>query len=884
AITVGVSGNTQDITFETKNFDVNSTGAVTIDGTDFTYTPTGMYTVTSGGAYTIDATGAVTIDSDAASTLSGAGVNLTSDGANAITLTYAATGGTFQLTDGTTRMEVADNGDLILGDDGATTTIDGSTITLSGNTLFVGTITQTLTDATTNALDIQEGTNNYININTSDGAEAIQFGNAVTNPTYNFLGTGLTSFGGNIDMQTNLILNIGNAGTDFTSSGGLNLAGNIDVNGTTNDIAGTLNLSGGALTSTGAMTITPAAGNNLNIALSTTGDFAVNTDDLYVDTSSGFVGIGTTAPGSALDVKGTLRLSGSTSGYVGLAPAANAGSITYTLPSADGGSGQVLATNGGAILSWSPVNWTASGNDLYNNNSGNDGIGTTSPASLFSVGATSQFQVNSTGAIVASAGITSTGNATLSTAINSTNTFGSGASSINTIGSATTPGALTLLGSTIVAGGANTTAITLGNVTTNPTFTLLGTGLTTLGGNLTVTGTAWTATPTISGLITATSGLTATTGNITATLGNVAITAGLLSLNGVTRIDNTGVGTFITGTVIGTQTFTTNNIADSGALTIASGTASALTLNSGTTGTINIGTDASAEIINIGNTGAAAKTIYIGNNATAGTVTTIGSATNTGLVLSDAQWSVTDAGVANFVSVGTGTAGTGAFTTLSATGLSITSANTTQVTTASALALNVNSLTTGTGFYTASSSLSSGSLFDLAITGTAGLTNQKGLNVSLSGANATPAQTTYGAYLSNAHTGTSNNVGLYATATGGTNNYAAIFESGNVGIGTTSPSAMLSLYGTTNALRLSYDATNYSTLSADSTGQLQIKGASVYDASLTLGSNAANNVAIIFDDNSTAGDFYAGVDNDASGKFKIGLLSHDAFLTINTTG
>jgi hypothetical protein len=36
-----------------------------------------------------------------------------------------------------------------------------------------------------------------------------------------------------------------------------------------------------------------------------------------------------------------------------------------------------------------------------------------------------------------------------------------------------------------------------------------GSGLTTLGGNLTVTGTAWTATPTISGLITATSGLTA---------------------------------------------------------------------------------------------------------------------------------------------------------------------------------------------------------------------------------------------------------------------------------------------------------------------------------------------------------------------------------------
>src|SRR3989344_5349572 len=136
----------------------------------------------------------------------------------------------------------------------------------------------------------------------------------------------------------------------------------------------------------------------------------------------------------------------------------------------------------------------------------------------------------------------------------------------------------------------------------------------------------------------------------------------------------------------------------------------------------------------------------------------------------------------------------GTLTGLTVSGnLSLTSTNTTQVTTASALALNVNSLTVGTGFYVASSSLSSGSLIDLAITGTAGLTNQKGLNISLSGANATGAQTTYGAYLSNTHTGTSNNVCLYATASGGTNNYAAIFEAGNVGIGTTGPAALLHL-------------------------------------------------------------------------------------------
>lgn len=69
-------------------------------------------------------------------------------------------------------------------------------------------------------------------------------------------------------------------------------------------------------------------------------------------TSSGNVGIGTTAPNASLDVKGTLRLSGSTSGYVGFSPAAAAGSTTYTLPSADGTNGQVLSTNGSGTLSW----------------------------------------------------------------------------------------------------------------------------------------------------------------------------------------------------------------------------------------------------------------------------------------------------------------------------------------------------------------------------------------------------------------------------------------------------------------------------------------------------------------------------------------------------
>jgi hypothetical protein len=75
-------------------------------------------------------------------------------------------------------------------------------------------------------------------------------------------------------------------------------------------------------------------------------------NQLYLKQSNGFVGIGTSSPGSKLDINGVLRLSGSSSGYVGLAPAAAAGSTTYTLPSADGTNGQFLKTNGSGILSW----------------------------------------------------------------------------------------------------------------------------------------------------------------------------------------------------------------------------------------------------------------------------------------------------------------------------------------------------------------------------------------------------------------------------------------------------------------------------------------------------------------------------------------------------
>lgn len=56
------------------------------------------------------------------------------------------------------------------------------------------------------------------------------------------------------------------------------------------------------LTESGSLTITPFAGQNLNVALSTTGDFVVNTTQLVVDTSAASVGIGTAAPDARLHI------------------------------------------------------------------------------------------------------------------------------------------------------------------------------------------------------------------------------------------------------------------------------------------------------------------------------------------------------------------------------------------------------------------------------------------------------------------------------------------------------------------------------------------------------------------------------------------------------
>lgn len=73
--------------------------------------------------------------------------------------------------------------------------------------------------------------------------------------------SGAYSPSGDLDMNSNVITNIGSSGTDFTATGGLNLAGELNVN-----------------------------------------------NYLFVDTTTGNVGVGTTSPSGLLDVNGDIYL------------------------------------------------------------------------------------------------------------------------------------------------------------------------------------------------------------------------------------------------------------------------------------------------------------------------------------------------------------------------------------------------------------------------------------------------------------------------------------------------------------------------------------------------------------------------------------------------
>ena len=114
---------------------------------------------------------------------------------------------------------------------------------------------------------------------------------------------GITDFNGSVTLGDTLsTITIASSTWNVTAAGA--------ASGFTELTVDNLKMDGNTLSSltSGGVTISPLAGESVSVALSTTGNFVVNTDDLVVDTDTGNVGIGLTAPGEELTLASTYSL------------------------------------------------------------------------------------------------------------------------------------------------------------------------------------------------------------------------------------------------------------------------------------------------------------------------------------------------------------------------------------------------------------------------------------------------------------------------------------------------------------------------------------------------------------------------------------------------
>ena len=129
--------------------------------------------------------------------------------------------------------------------------------------------------------------------------------------------TGLTMTSGNIDLANGLVLNIGAAGTDFTSGGGLNLAGDLAV-------------------ATDKFIVASTTGNTaVGGTLGVTGDVAVNTNKFNVAATSGNTSIA-----------GTLNSTGIVTGAAGFSATTGGLELANSVP---GVTTNKLYNSGGAL-------------------------------------------------------------------------------------------------------------------------------------------------------------------------------------------------------------------------------------------------------------------------------------------------------------------------------------------------------------------------------------------------------------------------------------------------------------------------------------------------------------------------------------------------------
>jgi hypothetical protein len=378
--------------------------------------------------------------------------------------------------------------------------------------------------------------------------------------------TGLLTANGGVGTTTITTSGAGIIGGALRVDGATELVGALTVNGTVT-LVNQLDANGGIRTPTLEVT----GGNSVGGLLEANGGITTTTL-----AASGTVTLQPVALAAITPALQFTDLAGDN--FVGFrAPNTLIGNRVWTLPGADGDSGNVLSTDGGGNLVWvNPVTagaaWTLTGNSATSSggalgsapNPGTNFIGATNNVDLrlvtnnrvrAIVTAGGQFQTND----VAIGGGTIT-NATInSTSIGATTASTGRFTTLEATGDATVAGVSTLTGLLTANGGVNTTdlnasgtgtfggLLTASNGVSTTTLTTSGNG--TIGGTLTVTGVTL-----LNSAVTANDGLTVVDGLVTDTLTatSAAISGG--TLTGMTISGGSFSGGTIDNAIIGGTT------------------------------------------------------------------------------------------------------------------------------------------------------------------------------------------------------------------------------------------------------------------------------------------------------------------------------------------
>lgn len=306
--------------------------------------------------------------------VAGTGVTITTDaGADSITIAASASNSFETLAVAGQTSIVADSSTdtlTIAAGTGITLTTDASTDTLTitnsatganafGNVAVSGQTT-VAADSTNDTLTLAAASSNIV-LTTDASTDTVTIGLASTPSVDGILlgSTGILSSSGSISLGT------GDLSCDKVTTTGLAELNSALISSLT--VSGNISFTGGVTTTLGPDNSLPSdptdflirSNGNVDVVLDYDDDessqaFRVKDGDnnimFSVDEDGISVANGTSSTGAVIRL-GEATANGTN--YVGIqAPASLAANVTYTLPTADGTSGQVLSTNGSGTLSW----------------------------------------------------------------------------------------------------------------------------------------------------------------------------------------------------------------------------------------------------------------------------------------------------------------------------------------------------------------------------------------------------------------------------------------------------------------------------------------------------------------------------------------------------